>query len=64
MADFSSYRRSKNLLERAAYYAVTASWVDSSDFDQAQEDAHKLLALSKINWEASLSVSKQEVSDG
>jgi len=45
MPNFSQYRKSKNLLERAAYYAVQASWADSADFEQAQADANTLLSL-------------------
>lgn len=45
--NFSQYRNSTNLLERAAYYAVQASWIEADDFTQAQEDANELLFLAK-----------------
>ena len=47
MANFSIYRNSKSLLERAAYWAATASWLEPHDFEQAQADANALLELSR-----------------
>ena len=38
-------RTSPHLMERAAYYAIAFSWYEAGIFEQAQEDAHKLLAL-------------------
>ena len=46
--NFAQYRDSKSLLARAAYYAVSASWSNPADFDQAQKDADGLLALAAL----------------
>lgn len=46
MSNFSVYRKSRSLLERAAYYAIQASWADSADFEQAQDDGKAIIAHS------------------
>lgn len=38
-------RNSDELLERAVYWAVSASWLRADDFEQAQADAQELRQL-------------------
>jgi len=48
MANIAHLRHSKRLLQRAAYWAVTCSWIDGNDFEQGQQDSTDLQALEDL----------------